>query len=168
MGTDFCTADLYDQAPEEVQVCALPFKSYGRPPIFMGRCATLRTPAHHWPLYAMLDRPGEGRVLVVDAGGDLSIGVLGDKLATLGRLRGWAGVVLYGTIRDARQLAQIDMGVRALGTTARRAWGDAPPAEIDAPLEFGGISVRPGDWIYADEDAVIVAPRDLTVDSSAH
>ncbi|MBI1417049.1 MAG: ribonuclease E activity regulator RraA [Limimaricola sp.] len=156
-----CTADLYDAHHDKVQVIDLQFRAFGAKATFRGRAATVATFEDHTPVLAMLSTPGEGRVLVVDAQGSLRVGVMGDNLAARGVANGWTGVVINGAIRDSAGIAPLDLGVRALGTTARRGWTKAHTAS-DLPLAFGGALIRPGNWIYADADAVLVAPTELT------
>jgi len=154
------TADLYDLHHERVEVIDLQFRSFGRPTSFFGPCATLRVFEDHTPVLARLSTPGEGRVLAVDAGGSLRVGVMGDRLAGIGAANGWRGVVIAGAIRDSLGIDALDLGVRALGTTARRGWSPNPSA-VGVPLRLGGVEVREGDWIYADRDAVLVAREAL-------
>jgi regulator of ribonuclease activity A len=104
--------------------------------------------------------PGEGRVLVIDGGGSLRRALVGDQLAALGVKNGWAGIVVYGCIRDSRAIGEMDIGVFALDThpmkTRKKNVGDA-----DMPVTFGGVTFNPGEWLYADEDGVIVSESPL-------
>ena len=86
--------------------------------------------------------------------------VVGDLLAKKAVDNGWSGILVYGCIRDSAALADMPLGVKALGThplkTDKRGEG-----QRDIVVRFGGVSFRPGDWLYADEDGVIVARRSL-------
>ena len=73
---------------------------------------------------------------------------------------GWAGAIIFGAVRDSQALASLDFGVKALGTTARRALPDVSGLR-DIPITIGGATFHPGDWVYADADAVLVAGRRL-------
>jgi regulator of ribonuclease activity A len=103
---------------------------------------------------------GNGRVLVIDAGGSMRRAVVGDMLAQKAVDNGWVGIVVYGCIRDSAALADMPIGVKALGAhpmkTDKRGEG-----QRDIAVRFGGVTFRPGDWLYADEDGVIVARRAL-------
>lgn len=154
------TADIYDAHHDAVQVVELQFRSFGKRLSFAGPCATVRTFEDHLPVLKALEEEGHGRVLVVDAGGSLRVGVMGDRLAGLGASNGWCGVVIRGAIRDSVAINALDLGVKALGVTARRGW-TATSGERDLPLQFGGTQVSPGDWIYSDEDAVLVSRQRL-------
>jgi regulator of ribonuclease activity A len=108
----------------------------------------------------MLATPGEGRVLVIDGGGSLRCALLGDQLAQLAVDNGWSGVVVWGCIRDAATIAGMDLGVFALAThpqkTVKKNLG-----EVGVPVCFAGVEFRPGDWLYADTDGLIVAAERL-------
>ena len=102
-----------------------------------------------------LEEPGDGRVLVVDGGGSLRVALLGDRLAAMGAANGWAGVVIHGCIRDSREISGIDLGVLALATHPRksRKHGDG---QKGVSVSFAGITFRPGEYVYADEDGLLL------------
>ncbi len=75
---------------------------------------------------------------------------------------GWAGIVIFGAIRDTVAVDQLNIGVKALGATARRGW-EKTDAPAQGPVEFGSTRFPPDSWIYADEDSVIVSPDELGV-----
>ena len=129
---------------------------------FFGRIETLRTFEDHTPVLNTLSEPGEGRVLVVDAGGSLRVGVMGDRLAEIAVRNRWAGAVINGAIRDSAAIDGLSFGVKALGATARRNW---QPTRGDRGLKvsFGDVEFVSGHWIYADRDAVIVSAGSLDV-----
>lgn len=109
-----------------------------------------------------LEEEGRGRVLVVDAGGSLRCAVLGDNLAGLGVTHGWAGIIVNGCIRDSEDISTMRLGVKALATyPLKSSKRDAGLRNV--PVSFAGVVVKPGDWIYADKDGVIVSPEELAV-----
>ena len=165
--TMFSTSDLSDECPDTTSVCQLQFRSFGLRAHFAGPCATLRVQEDHRPVLRRLSTPGAGRVLVVDVGGSLRIGVFGDRLATLAAKNGWAGLVIHGVIRDSKTVNGIDIGVKALGTTALRNATEQPGAEDDVSLTFGGVTFRPGEWIYCDADAVLISPEAISASVAA-
>jgi regulator of ribonuclease activity A len=107
-----------------------------------------------------VERPGEGRVLVVDGGGSRRRALFGGNLGNAAVRNGWAGVIVYGCIRDSAELGQLDLGIRALGTMPLRS-EKRGEGERDIPVRFAGVTFRPGDHVYADEDGVIVAHQSL-------
>jgi regulator of ribonuclease activity A len=158
--SEIVTADIYDVHHQSLAVCELQFRSFGQRRAFFGPCATLATFEDHSPVLRALSEPGQNRVLVVDGKGSLGIGLMGDRLAEIGVKNGWAGLVINGAIRDSAGIDKLDIGVKALGTTARRGWAPGP-SERDVPLLIGGATFSPGDWVYADPDCVIVSATEL-------
>ena len=122
---------------------------------FAGPVATVRCFEDNVLVKQRLGSPGEGRVLVVDAGGSQRCALVGDNLARLGLDNGWAGIVLYGCVRDAQALDELGFGVKALGTNPR-ASNKGGEGEIDVPVTFGEITFTPGAQLAADRDGVVV------------
>jgi regulator of ribonuclease activity A len=161
----FQTADLCDQAEPQiragtVRVVAPVFRSYGGRRAFHGPIATLKLHEDNSLVRKALESAGDGRVLVVDGGGSLRCALVGDQLARLGNGNGWAGILVYGCIRDSRAIAEMDIGVLALAThpqkSVKKGVGDA-----DIPVTFGGVTFHPGEHLYADEDGIVVAASAL-------
>ena len=132
------------------------FSSFGGRNAFHGRIATLKLFEDNSLVRMALETAGEGRVLVIDGGGSLRRALLGDQLAALAVQNHWAGIIVYGCIRDSRAIGQMDIGVFAIDThpmkTVKKNVGEA-----DIPVSFGGVTFTPGEWLYADEDGVIVS-----------
>ena len=103
---------------------------------------------------------GAGRVLVVDGAGSLTHALMGGNLAAAAAQNGWQGAIFNGAIRDADEIAEVDLGVKALGTCPRRPTTD-DQGLIDVAVSFAGVTFRPGDWIYADRDGIVVAAQKL-------
>ncbi len=105
---------------------------------------------------------GEGRVLVVAGGGSLRSALLGGNLAKLAATNGWRGVIIDGAVRDREECAAESVVIKALGSAPRKSSKAGAGAE-DVPVLIGGAIVRPGDWIVADPDGVIVLPDDADI-----
>ena len=150
------TADLCDAHEDKVRVVEPMFSSFGGRDAFHGRIATLKLFEDNSLVRKALESPGEQRVLVIDGGGSLRRALLGDQLAALAVKNRWAGIIVYGCIRDSHAIGQMDVGVFAIDThpmkTAKRNVGEA-----DIPVSFGGVTFTPGEWLYADDDGVIVS-----------
>jgi len=153
-------ADISDANADSTQVCNLQFRNFGKRLRFHGRCYPLCVHEDHRPVDEVVSQSGEGQVLVVDAGASLRIGVLGDRLAGIAAANGWAGVVIFGAIRDSTAINQIDIGVKALGVTALRS-REAQPSQKGDAVMFGGISFDRNTWVYCDEDSVLTGPAGL-------
>jgi regulator of ribonuclease activity A len=149
------TADILDEHGDAAAVCALPLRSYGGRVAFCGRMSTVRCHEDNVLLKRRLSERGDGRVLVVDGGGSRRVALVGDMIAGLARDSGWAGVVINGCVRDVAVLAQLDVGIVALGSTPRPS-GKTGDGELDGAVSFGDVSFRPGDALYADADGIVV------------
>jgi regulator of ribonuclease activity A len=155
----FTTADLAD-AHEELRSCDLQFRSFGRAPRFSGAISTVRCRHDNALAKRVLSQPGGGRVLVIDGDGSMRFALVGDVMSGMAVANGWAGIVVHGAIRDSAALAMLDLGIKALGTNPRRG-AAAGEGEIDLPVEFGGVIFTPGDYLYADEDGIVVSAKAL-------
>jgi regulator of ribonuclease activity A len=154
------TSDFCD-ACDEAQACALPFVGFGRRRAFAGDIRTVRVNGDIATIRDMVNRPGEGQVLVIDGGGAMTGALFGDVMAAIALRNGWAGVVVNGPIRDRVEIGGMDIGVKALGTHPRRAGRGGGKGERDVPVTFGGVNFIPGRRLVADEDGVIVLPEGL-------
>ncbi|NMG65633.1 ribonuclease E activity regulator RraA [Azoarcus indigens] len=154
------TADLCDAHEDKVSVVAPMFRSFGGRSAFGGPISTLKLFEDNALVRTALASPGNGRVLVVDGGGSQRCALVGDQLGELGVKNGWAGVVVYGCIRDSKMLGGMDLGVFALGTHPRKSI-KRNVGEVDIPVTFGGVTFAPGHYLYADEDGVIVSAEAL-------
>jgi regulator of ribonuclease activity A len=157
------TPDLCDAYPERVRVLEPMLRNYGGRSAFGGEVCTVKCFEDNSFVKQRLGEPGAGRVLVVDGGGSMRRALMGGDVAAMAVDNGWAGVIVYGCVRDVDEIHALDLGVQALGTvplkTRKRNVG-----ELDASLTFGGVTFHEGDWVYADNNGVIVADGELTVD----
>lgn len=156
----FSTADLFDAAGEACQSCATQFRQFGGRRLFFGRIRTVQCREDNLLLRRLLESPSAGEVAVVDGGGSLDSALLGDVVAGLGLRQGWAGVVIFGAVRDSVALAKLDFGLKALGTNPRKS-GKTGTGGVDLPVSFGGVTFTPGQWLYSDDDGLLVANRAL-------
>jgi regulator of ribonuclease activity A len=157
---DFKTADLCDDFADRVQICEPIFRDYGGVLRFAGPIATVKCFEDNSRVRERLAEPGEGRVLVVDAGGSLRCAMLGDNLARIGQDNGWVGVLMYGCIRDSAEIARMRIGVKALATLPLKSEKRGVGLN-DVEVRFAGVTFLPGAYLYADEDGVILAAETL-------
>ncbi len=151
------TADLYDEYEERLESCDLQLRQYGGRRVFAGPVVTIRCREDNALVKATLATPGEGRVLVVDGGGSLHTALMGDLIAASAVSNGWAGVVIHGAVRDVSALAELDLGVKALGSNPRKS-AKTGAGERDVVVSFGGATFTPGAQLVSDEDGVVVLP----------
>ncbi len=157
----FRTADLCDAHESAVRVAEPIFRDYGGEPDFCGPIATVKVYEDNVLVRRALETPGRGRVLVVDGGGSLRYALVGDMLAGLAQANGWAGIVVNGCVRDAAELANIPIGIKALATNPLKS-KKGGAGEIDVPVTFAGLTFAPGEYLYADGDGVLVATSELS------
>ena len=154
------TADLYDDHEDEVATCSVLFRDFGGRREFCGPARTVRCLNDNSVFRELLNEPGNGGVIVVDGQGSTEKALMGDMLAARGAANGWSGVVIYGVIRDAADIAGVDIGVKALGTNPAKSIKEGK-GEVDCPIEFGGVRFEPGAWVYCDADGVLVSPGEI-------
>ncbi len=168
----FSTCDLCDvhkgDFTGDFRVLPPVFRDYGAVQKFAGPVVTVKCFEDNTLVKAAVDSPGfletpqgrVARVLVVDGGGSLRKALLGGNLGAAAARNGWAGVVIDGCVRDTAELASQAVGIRALAAmpmpTEKRQQGQA-----DVAVQVQGVWVRPGDWLYADEDGIVVAAKAL-------
>jgi regulator of ribonuclease activity A len=160
---DFCDAHKSDEHGAGGDFRVLPgglLRGYGGVERFAGPVATVRCFEDNSLVKAAVESAGQGRVLVVDGAGSMRRALLGGNLAAAAAANGWAGVVIAGCVRDLAELAAARLGILALGhvplPTDRKGQGRA-----DVAVQVGGITIRPGDWLYADADGAVVSARRL-------
>ncbi|MGH8459551.1 MAG: ribonuclease E activity regulator RraA [Nevskiales bacterium] len=153
---DLCDAHKNDSSGS-FRVLPPVFINFGGVLKFCGPVVTVKCFEDNSLVKAAVDSPGAGRVLVVDGGASLRRALLGGNLGAAAATNGWAGVVIDGCVRDVAELAQCRTGIRALAAmplpTEKRQEG-----QRDVAVQIQGVWVRPGDWLYADEDGIVVMP----------
>lgn len=157
---DLSTPDIADDFPNEVQALELDLRNYGAHHQFAGEVVTIKCHEDNSLVKALVGTPGQGRVIVVDGGGSRRRALLGDMLAENAAENGWAGLVINGVIRDVDQIRQTALGVQALGTIPLKT-EKLGVGQQDVEIHIGGVSVRSGDYCYADNNGVLIASRKL-------
>ena len=168
----FATCDLCDAHESDTsgnfRVLPPVFNDYGGAARFCGPVVTIRCLEDNSRVREAVNSPGtmetpQGRVacvLVVEGAGSVRRALVGGNLATAAAKNGWAGIVVDGSVRDITELRAAGIGLRALALmpmrTEKRGEG-----QRDLPVQMQGIAVRPGDWLYADEDGIVVSDRAL-------
>lgn len=155
--------ELCDRFPEQVRVVEPMFINFGGRERFSGPVQTVKTFEDNSLVREQVGEPGLGRVLVVDAGGSMRCALLGDMLAAKASDNGWAGIVMYGCIRDVNAISDIDIGVQALGVhpikSEKRGRG-----ELGVAVRFAGVDIVPGDYCYADNNGILFSSMELNID----
>lgn len=156
----FSTPDLCDTYPKLVRVMEPMLSNFGGRPAFGGQIVTVKCFEDNSRVKELAATPGKGKVMVVDGGASIRRALLGDMIAENAVENGWEGLIIYGCIRDVDAIAELDLGVQAIGAiplkTDRKGIG-----EVDVAVTFGGVTFNPGEYVYADNNGVIVAAEPL-------
>lgn len=151
------TADICDDQPD-ARVCELQFRDFSGCEAFHGEAVTFETYEDNQGLREILSQEGSGKVLVVDGRGSMRRALCGGNIANIACEKNWSGLIFNGAIRDSHEFVSLDFGVKAIGVTAMRPRTDGIGREGGA-LTMGSIVIRPGEYVYADRDAVIVLSK---------
>ena len=156
----YSTPDLCDDHPELVRVLEPMMGNFGGKESFGGEIVTIKCHEDNSLVKENAGQLGQGKVMVVDGGGSLRRALLGDMIAENAVKNGWEGIIIYGCVRDVDALAELDLGVQALASipikTDKRGIGD-----LNVPLTFGGVTFNPGEYVYADNNGVVVSAEAL-------
>jgi regulator of ribonuclease activity A len=154
------TADLVDAHGDQVRSCSVQFRQFGGHARFFGRVRTVKTFEDNALIKKTLASPGDGAVLVVDGHASLRCALVGDLIGASAVQNGWAGLVIWGVVRDSVALAALEIGIKALGTNPCKSAKHGAGA-LDIPVSFGGVEFRPGQWLYSDEDGILLSEQPL-------
>lgn len=166
MSVPFITCDLLDDNEDKVIDVIPPsldgksFKNYGGHTTFGGQIVTVKCFEDNSRVKETLATAGQGRVLVVDGGASMRCALLGDMIAKSACDNGWAGIIIYGCVRDVDELARMDIGVMALASIPKKSVRKGL-GEMGVSLNIGGVAIHDGAWVYADNNGIIVCDEPL-------
>ena len=166
MSVPFVTCDLLDDNPKKDIQTLIPsmdgrfFQSYGARKTFGGQVVTVKCFEDNSRVKELLATDGTGKVLVVDGGASMRCALMGDMIAESAVKNHWSGVVIYGCVRDVDALAELDLGVHALAAIPRKS-NRQGIGEVDVALYFGSVTFNSGDYIYADNNGIVVSKEKL-------
>ena len=159
------TSELCDLYAEQVDVVEPIFSSFGGVSNFYGKVTTVKCFESNGLIAEVLEENGEGRVLVIDGGGAVRRGLIDAELAQLAVDNGWEGIIVYGAVRQIQQLENLDIGIHAIAPIPVSA-DESTAGESDVPVNFGGVTFFPEDYIYADLTGIILSQEPLDLDDS--
>ena len=162
---EFVLPDLCDEYPDLVRVVEPMFRNFGGRTSFAGEITTIKCFEDNSLVARAVEENGEERILVVDGGASLRCGLLGDNLALKAAENNWAGIIIYGCVRDVDELVQINLGIQALNAMPLKSIKRNVGVR-DQVLEFGGVSFVPGEFVYADNNGVLVSSKPLTLSNT--
>ncbi|AXY56882.1 putative 4-hydroxy-4-methyl-2-oxoglutarate aldolase [Acinetobacter chinensis] len=166
MTVAFVTCDLLDDHPEKDIQTLIPsldgrfFRSYGARKSFGGQIVTVKCFEDNSRVKELLATDGKGKVLVVDGGASMRCALMGDMIAESAVKNNWNGVIIYGCVRDVDAIAELDLGVHALASIPQKS-NRKGIGEVDVSLYFGSVTFSSGDYVYADNNGIVVSKEKL-------
>ncbi|UXN37058.1 ribonuclease E activity regulator RraA [Avibacterium paragallinarum] len=157
------TSTLCDIYLDQVDVVEPIFSNFGGLTSFHGKVTTVKCFENNGLIAEILEENGEGHVLLVDGGGAVRQALLDAELAQLAADNGWEGIIVYGAVRQIQQLENIDIGIQALAPIPVGANSDTQ-GEVDIPVNFGGVTFFPEDYVYADLTGIILSQEPLDLE----
>jgi len=157
---NFKTADLCDDHSDNLVILSQNFKSYGKINSFCGKIQTVKCFNDNSKVKELVNKDGLNKVLVIDGAASKDCALLGDMLAEAASKNNWSGIIVNGCIRDSDVIANIDLGVFALTTMPVKSVKNNI-GEINVEVKFMGVNFKPGDYIYADMDGIIISKKEL-------
>lgn len=159
------TSELCDIYLDQVDVVEPIFSSFGGVSSFYGKVTTIKCFENNGLIAETLEENGEGRVLIVDGGGAVRRALIDAELAQLAADNNWAGIIVYGAVRQLAQLEDIDIGIHALAPIPVGA-DSSNHGESDVPVNFGGVTFFPEDYVYADLTGIILSQEPLDAEEN--
>ncbi|TYB16105.1 ribonuclease E activity regulator RraA [Aggregatibacter actinomycetemcomitans] len=157
------TSELCDIYLDQVDVVEPIFSSFGGLSSFHGKVTTVKCFENNGLIAEILEENGEGRVLLVDGGGAVRRALIDAELAQLAADNQWEGIIVYGAVRQIQQLENIDIGIHALAPIPVGT-DNSSHGETDIPVNFGGVTFFPEDFVYADLTGIILSQEALDLE----
>ncbi|WP_047044221.1 ribonuclease E activity regulator RraA [Vibrio mexicanus] len=160
---EYSTSALCDIYIDQVDVVEPMFSNFGGRASFAGQITTVKCYEDNGIIRDILEQDGIGRVLLIDGGGSLRRALIDAELASVAEENEWEGIIVYGSIREVDELEEMSVGIQALASIPVGANAQGV-GELDIPVNFGGVTFVPEDYIYADNTGIILSQEPLDVD----
>lgn len=157
---EIITADLWDQHAERLTLLNVDFKHFGKKESFAGEMVTLKVYEDNSFVRKTLENDGSGKVLVIDGGGSRRCALVGDNIAKLAIDNHWEGILVYGCIRDSKEINTMDVGIKAIGTCPVKS-DKRNVGVLGEELIIEGTKIKNTHHIYADLDGVLLSSEKL-------
>lgn len=161
-------SDVLDQLGYPHQATRIPFQAYTGISKLLGRCKTTlwadmfdADPNPYELELKAVDSCQPGDVLISAAGGSTRSGIWGELLSTAARNSGCVGVIVHGAIRDIDKMRAMEFPVFATSHNPYDSQNRQRVIDIDVTVEIDGVRFRPGDLVMADEDGIVVIPKEV-------
>ncbi|MCY9845801.1 ribonuclease E activity regulator RraA [Vibrio caribbeanicus] len=162
---EYNTSALCDIYSEQVDVVEPMFSNFGGRASFSGQITTVKCFEDNGLIRETLEQDGIGRVLLIDGGGSLRRALVDAEMAALAEENEWEGVVVYGCVREVDELEEMNIGIQAIASIPAGS-PTTGTGDTDVPVNFGGVTFLPEDYLYADNTGVILSqePLDVSLD----
>ncbi|HAS6349615.1 ribonuclease E activity regulator RraA [Vibrio sp. IRLE0018] len=162
---EYNTSALCDIYLDQVDVVEPMFSNFGGRASFAGQITTVKCFEDNTLIRETLEQDGVGRVLLVDGGGSLRRALVDGELAAIAEENEWEGIVIYGCVREVDELEEMNIGIQALASIPVGASSQGV-GEVDVPVNFGGVTFLPEDYLYADTTGILLSQEPLSADLS--
>jgi regulator of ribonuclease activity A len=159
---EYSTSALCDIYLDQVDVVEPMFSNFGGNASFAGQVTTVKCYEDNGVIRDILEQDGVGRVLLIDGGGSLRKALIDAEIAAIAEENEWEGIVVYGSVREVDELEEINLGIQALASIPVGA-NQSDIGETDIPVNFGGVTFLPEDYLYADSTGIILSQEPLNV-----
>ncbi|WP_149239627.1 RraA family protein [Dyadobacter sp. 32] len=161
-------SDVLDQLGYKNQATRITFHAYTGISKLIGRCKTtlwadmydVDTNPYELELKAV-DSCQPGDILIGAAGGSNRSGIWGELLSTAARNSGCEGVIVHGAVRDIDKMKEMGFPVFATSKNPYDSQNRQRVIDLDVTVEIDGVKFCPGDIVMADEDGIVVIPREV-------
>ncbi|EGR0419431.1 ribonuclease E activity regulator RraA [Vibrio cholerae] len=160
---EYNTSALCDIYLDQVDVVEPMFSNFGGCASFAGQITTIKCYEDNGLIRETLEQDGLGRILLIDGGGSLRRALVDAELAALAEENEWEGIVVYGSVREVDELEEMSIGIQAIASIPVGATSQGI-GEVDIPVNFGGVTFLPEDYLYADNTSIIISQEPLSAD----
>ncbi|MBW3697322.1 ribonuclease E activity regulator RraA [Vibrio sp. T187] len=160
---EYNTSALCDIYLDQVDVVEPMFSNFGGSASFAGQVTTLKCFEDNALIRSVVEQDGLGRVLLIDGGGSLRKALIDAEIAAIAEENEWEGIVVYGCVREVDDLEDMSIGIQALASIPVGA-SQSGVGEKDVPVNFGGVTFLPEDYLYADNTGIILSQEPLDID----
>ncbi len=158
---EYNTSALCDMYIDQVDVVEPMFSNFGGRTSFAGQITTIKCFEDNGLIREVLEQEGLGRILLIDGGGSLRRALVDAEIATIAEDNEWEGIVVFGSVREIDDLEEMNIGIQAIASIPVGAVSQGV-GESDIPVNFGGVTFLPDDYLYADSTGIIISPEILS------
>jgi len=160
---EYNTSQLCDTYADLIDVIDPIFSNYGGQHAFGGKVVTIKCFEGTGLIEQVVASNGTGKVLVMDGGGSTRRALIDINIAKAAANNSWEGIICYGSVRDVDAIEEIDLGIQGLVSIPVGA-NNNEFGESDVAINFGGVTILPDDYIYADNTGIVLSADPLHIE----